>query len=127
MIGIDGLATDENFSNFVHSCSDVESQRRCQHLTNALGDMRTLMKIQPSRATMKTATACEQALHLRDIEKSHSRLRRKEVRAHSRVRLPLKIERFLQGITFLGGRVRSLFGEPVYVRNFEGKFELFTY
>ena len=42
VIGIDGLATDENFSNFVHSSSDVESQRRCQHLTNALGGMRTL-------------------------------------------------------------------------------------
>ena len=85
------------------------------------------MKIQPSRATMKTATACEQALHLRDIEKSHSRLRGKEVRAHSRVRLPFEMERFLPGITFLGGRARSLFGEPVYVRNSEGKFELFTY
>ena len=41
VIGIDGLATDENLSNLV-SCSDVESQRRCQHLTNALGGMRTL-------------------------------------------------------------------------------------
>ena len=95
------------------------------------------MTIQPSRTTMKTATACEQALHLRDIEKSHSRVARgrrsrskvrgKEVRAHSRVRLPLEMERFLPGITFLGGRARSLFGQPVYVRNSEGKFELFTY
>ena len=42
VIGIDGLATDENFNNFVHSCSDAESQRRCQHLTNALGGMGTL-------------------------------------------------------------------------------------
>ena len=42
VIGIDGLAKDENLSNFVQSCSDVESQRRCQHLTNALGGMRTL-------------------------------------------------------------------------------------
>ena len=79
--------------------------------------------IQPSRTTMKTATACEQALHLRDIEKSHSRVARgrtsgskvrgKEVRAHSRVRLPLEMERFLPGITFLGSRARSLFGQPV--------------
>ena len=75
------------------------------------------MTIQPSRTTLKTAAAFEQALHLRDIEKSHSRLARgrrserskvrgKEVRAHSRVRLPLEMERFLPGITFLGGRAR---------------------
>ena len=96
-----------------------------------------MMTMQPSRTTMKTANACEQALHLRDIEKSHSRVacgrrsrskvRGKEVRAHSRVRLTLEMERFLRGITFLGGRARSLFGEPVYVRNSEGKFELFAY
>ena len=49
------------------------------------------------------------------------------MRAYSRVRLPLEMERFLQGITFLGDRARSLFGEPVYIRNTEGKFELFTY
>ena len=95
------------------------------------------MTMQPSRTTMKTATACEQALHLQDIEKSYSgvargrrsgsKVRGKEVRAHSRVRLPLEMERLVPGITFLGGRARSLFGEPVYVRNSEGKFELFTY
>ena len=78
VIGIDGLAKDENLSYFVQSCSDVESERRCQHLTNALGGMRTLgidldiiMTMQPFRTTMKTATACEQALHLRDIEESY--------------------------------------------------------
>ena len=96
-----------------------------------------MMMMQPSRTTMKTVTACEQALHLTDIEKNYSRVahgrrsgsnvRGKEVRAHSRVRLPLEMERFLPGITFLGGRARSLFDEPVYVRNSEGKFELFTY
>ena len=37
-----GLATDKSLSNFVHSSSDVESQRRCQHLTNAFGEMATL-------------------------------------------------------------------------------------
>ena len=37
-----GLATDKSLSNFVHSSSDVESQRRCQHLTNAFGGMGTL-------------------------------------------------------------------------------------
>ena len=93
------------------------------------------MTMQPSRTTMKTATACEQALHLRDIEETYSgvargrrsKVRGKEVRAHSRVRLPLEMERFLPGITFLGGRARPLFGQPVYVRHSEGKFELFTY
>ena len=30
-------------------------------------------------------------------------------------------------ITFLGGWARSLFGEPVYIRNSDEKFELFTY
>ena len=30
-----GLGTDKSLSNFVCSCSDVKSQRRCQHLTNA--------------------------------------------------------------------------------------------
>ena len=90
------------------------------------------MTMQPSRTTMKTATACEQALHLRDIEETYSgvargrrsgrsKVRGKEVRAHSRVRLPLEMERFLPGITFLGGRACSLFGQPVYVRNSEGK------
>ena len=32
-----------------------------------------------------------------------------------------------QSIIFLGNRARSLFGEPVYVRNSEEKFVLFTY
>ena len=95
------------------------------------------MTMQPSRTTVKTATACVQALHLRDIEKSYSgvargrrsgsKVRGKEVRAHLRVRLPFEMERFLPGITFLGGLARSLYGEPVYGRNSEGKFELFTY
>ena len=90
------------------------------------------MTIQPSCTTMKTATACEQALHLSHSRvargrTSGSKVRGKEVRAHSRVRLPHEIERFLPGITFLGGRAHSLFGVPVYIRNSEGKFELFTY
>ena len=32
----------EILSNFVRSCSGVESQRRCQHLTNAFGGIGTL-------------------------------------------------------------------------------------
>ena len=91
------------------------------------------MTMQPSRTTMKTATACEQALHLRDIEETYSgvargrrsgrsKVRGKEVRAHSRVRLPLEMERFLPGKTFLGGRAGSLFGEPACIRQeFRGK------
>ena len=91
------------------------------------------MTMQPSLTTMKTATACEQALNLRDIEETYSgvargsrsgrsKVRGKEVRAHSRVRLPLEMERFLPGKTFLGGRARSLFGEPASIRQeFRGK------
>ena len=30
-------------------------------------------------------------------------------------------------ITFLGGCARSLYGEPVYIRNSDEKCELFTY
>ena len=35
-----GLATDESLNNFARS--DVESQSRCHHLTNAFGGMGTL-------------------------------------------------------------------------------------
>ena len=48
-----GLATDESLNNFARS--DVESQSRCHHLTNAFGGMGTLgidwafmMTMQPS-------------------------------------------------------------------------------
>ena len=37
-----GFAKDDCLSNFVRPCADVESQRRCQHLTNAFGGMGTL-------------------------------------------------------------------------------------
>ena len=36
-----GLARDKSLSNFVHSSSDVESQRGCQHLTNVFWGMGT--------------------------------------------------------------------------------------
>ena len=36
------LATDESLSNFVRSCSGVESQRRCQHLIKTFRGMGTL-------------------------------------------------------------------------------------
>ena len=34
-----GLGTDKSLSNFVCSCSDVKSQRRCQYLTNTFRGM----------------------------------------------------------------------------------------
>ena len=46
MTGIDGFGYRQVLakclSNFVHSSSDVESQRRCHHLANAFGGMNTL-------------------------------------------------------------------------------------
>ena len=36
------------------------------------------MTMQPSVTTMKTVTACEQALHLRDIERGHALVARKK-------------------------------------------------
>ena len=55
------------FTNFVCSCWN----QIFQHLTNAFGGMGMLginwaimMTMQPSLTTMKTVTACEQALHL---------------------------------------------------------------
>ena len=64
-----------------------------------------MMTMQLSLTTMKTETACELALHLREVERSHvrvarerrrgSNVRAKKVRAHSRVRLPLEMERLL--------------------------------
>ena len=60
-----------------------------------------MMRMQPSLTTMKTVTACELALHLKDVKRSHARVARekrrgskvraKKVRAHSRVALPLKM------------------------------------
>ena len=74
------MAPDESLSNFVRSCLDVESQRRCQHLTDAFGGMGTLgidraimMTMQPSLTTMKTVTVCEEALHLRLISREATR------------------------------------------------------
>ena len=41
--------------------------------------------MQPSLTTMKTVTACEEALHLKDIERGHARVAR-ERRRGSKVR-----------------------------------------
>ena len=108
-----------------------------------------MMTMQPSLTTMKTVTAYDQSLHLRDIERRRARVARERTHeskvlerkwelfvslvprgftAHSRVRLPLEMKRSLPvHYIFSGSRSRSLLGEPVYVRNSEQKFELFKY
>ena len=63
------------------------------------------MTMQLSLTTMKTVPACEQAFHLRDIERTNTRVarerrrgskvREKKMRAHLHVCLPLEIETFL--------------------------------
>ena len=89
-------------------------------------------------------SACEQDLHLRDIERSHER----EARAKERQKWgagkesesfsftpPLRTSPltrafpchskwwgYSQSIIFLGNRARSLFGEPLNVRNSEENF-----
>ena len=66
MIGIDGVGYGREF---VRSSSDVESQSRCQHLTDAFGGRDTLgidsaimMTMQSSLTILKIETflACEQ-------------------------------------------------------------------
>ena len=111
------LATDESLSNFVRSCSGVESQRRCQHLIKTFRGMGTLeiewdimMSMQPSLTTMKTATASEQLFREKQRAsgawketREQGRSRGWEVRAgqflsfaaDSHVRLPLEMERLL--------------------------------
>ena len=64
-----------------------------------------MIMMQPSFTAMKTVTACEQALHLWDIERSHARVARegrrvskvrgKKVRDRSRICLPLEMKRLL--------------------------------
>ena len=113
---------DKSFSNFVPSCSDVKTQRRCQQSTNAFGGVGTLgidsairMTMQPSLTTMKIVTACEQALHLRDIERRHARVAR-ERRRGSKVRgKKVKVLRFLRP-----SRLRLLLACSLATRNGEG-------
>ena len=88
--------------------------------------------MQPSLTTMKTVTACDEALHLKDIERGHARVAR-ERRRGSKVRgKKVEVLRFpppltaspltrvlachskwrgcSQSITVLGSIGRSLFG-----------------
>ena len=91
------------------------------------------MTMQPSLKTMKTVTACEEALHLKDIERGHAGVAR-ERRRGSKVRgKKVEVLRFLrpsqlrrlitrvlachskwrgcsQSLTVLGSIGRSLFG-----------------
>ena len=106
-----------SLSNFVRSCSGVESERRCQHLIKTFRGMGTLeiewdimTSMQPSLTTMKTATACEQLFREKqrasgvwEETREQGRSRGWEVRADqflgfaadSHVRLPLEMERLL--------------------------------
>ena len=95
-----------------------------------------MMTMQRSLTKIKTITACEQALHLRDIKRSHSRVARERRRRGSKVQASALTRAFachskwrgcFHFITFLSSCARSLFGEPVYIKNSEGEFELFTY
>ena len=101
-----------------------------------------MMAMQPFLTTMKTETACDQAPHLRDRRSREATCewhakgdvramcRQKKKRAHSCVRARACRSRWRgcsQSITFLGSCARSVFGEPVYSRNSEEKFDLFTY
>ena len=56
-----------------------------------------MMMMQPSLTTMKTITACKQALHLRDIERSKEwkETRKQGVRKENESLLSLKIETLL--------------------------------
>ena len=114
--GIEGFRYRREFKQF---CSLL---RRCRERKEKSAidkfffgiDWAIMVTMQPSFTTIKTATACEQSLHLRDIEKSHvpvaserrggSKVRERKwelfvssaprsLNAHSRVRLPLEMER----------------------------------
>ena len=95
----------------------------CLELTEPLW----IMSMKGSLTTMKIVTACKKALHLREIERSHSRVASKRrhrskvqgkkvgalhflpphsFAAHFHIHLPLKMERLLP----------VLFGEPVTLR-----------
>ena len=116
--GIEGFRYRREFKQF---CSLL---RRCRERKEKSAidkfffgiDWAITVTMQPSFTTIKTATACEQSLHLRDIEKSHapvaserrggSKVRERKwelfvssaprsLNAHSRVRLPLEMERLL--------------------------------
>jgi len=85
-----GLAKDDSLSNFVCSCSVVESQRRCQNLTNAFGGTSTLgiewaimMTMQPSLTKMKKGNSLRASSprEVRSKTRCGSKVQGKKVRA----------------------------------------------
>ena len=73
------------------------------------------MTMQPSLTTMKTVTACDEALHLRDFERKQARVVR-ERRRGSKVRgKKVKVLRFLRP-----SRFRRLLACSLATRNGEG-------
>ena len=118
-------------------------------MTNAFGSLGTLeilLSHCDDDATIshndENITACEHDLHLRDIERSHGQVARERRRGNNVQSKKVRALRFLRpawlrsslasllvirnrevarvkSITFLSNRVRSLFGEPVSVRNSE--------
>ena len=149
VVGIDGFGYGPALAQMSRAKGDHSR-------TNAFGGIGRLgivwaimITMQPSLTTMKTVTAFDQSLHLRNIEKNPApvaRERRRESKvlerkwelfvslvprgftAHPRVRLPLEMKRLLPvHYIFSGSRARSLLGKPVYVRNFEQKFEQYLH
>lgn len=134
----------------------MESQRRCQYLTNTFGCMGMLgiesaivMTMQQSLTKMKTIAACEQAVPcLREV--THKWQAKQDTVTGSgkdgeSYSFPLPLIALLlacafvchlkwrgcsQSITFLGNFARSVFSESVYIRNSKEKFvhvSLFTH
>ena len=109
------FAKDESLTNFVCSCSNVGSQRWCQHLTDAFGGVGTfgiewaiMMTLQSSLTKMKTLIAREQAFWEKSQAKWDAGARCRERKwelfvshdphsfaTHSHVCLPLNMERLL--------------------------------
>ena len=67
-----------------------------------------MMTMQPSLTTMKTVTACEQALHLRDIERSHALVARERRRGSKVLGKKVRALRFLRSTLLRRLLARSL-------------------
>ena len=92
VIGNDGFGYRQEFEQFCPLLLRCWDPKEISTLDNAFGDIGTLgidwaivMTMQLSLTTMKTVSACEQALHLNDIERSSARVAR-ERRHGSKVR-----------------------------------------
>ena len=126
-----------------------------QHLTIAYGGRWKRLEMTDTDATIShneensKISSLQTSSSLKgDREKSRARGTRREMREEgagkeresSSVPPPLEVSPLVyafssqskwrgcsQAITFLTIRLHSLFSEPIYVRNSDGKFELFTY